>query len=83
MTDMANGYTTINLPTDLIEEIKIWRQAYMMCYCRNVSYAEMIRSMLDSLDDTEPDVVQAMDMIIGRHPELAEKVGKYKGEKQD
>lgn len=65
---MANGYTTINLPTDLIEEIKIWRQAYMMCYCRNVSYAEMIRSMLDSLD-----------MIIKKHPELAAKVGKYTG----
>ncbi len=80
---MSKGFTTLNLPTDLIEEIKIWRHAFMMCYCRNVTYAEMFRSMLDSLDDTEPDVVQAMDRIIERHPELAEKVGRYKGEKQD
>ena len=80
---MAKGFTTLNLPTDLIEEIKIWRQAFMMCYCRNVTYAEMFRSMLDSLDDIEPDVVQAMDMIIERHPELAEKIDKYKEEKKD
>ena len=80
---MANGYTTINLPTDLIEEIKLWRQAFMNSYCRNVSYAEMFRTMLDNLDDTEPDIVQEMDRIIERHPELAEKVGKYKGENKD
>lgn len=80
---MANGYTTLNLPTDLVEELKIWRQAFMMSACRNVTYAEMICSMLDSLEDTDPDVVQAMDLLIERHPELSEKIGRYRGEKKD
>lgn len=72
-------YQSFNLPLDLVEELRIWRQAYMIAYGRTVSYAEMIRSMLDSLDSDEPDIVKAMDMLIETHPELAEKVGKYRG----
>lgn len=73
------GYTTLNLPTELIDELRIWRQAFIMSYGRTFSYAEMIRSMLDDLDTTEPDVTSMMDIMIDRHPEFAEKIGKYKG----
>ena len=76
-------YSSFNLPTDLVEELKIWRQAFMIANGRTVSYGEMIRSMLDSLDDSEPDVTKAMDMIIISHPELAVKVGKNKGIKSE
>ena len=72
-------YQSFNLPLDLVEELKIWRQAFMIAYGRTVSYAEMIRTMLDNLDSDEPDIVKAMDMLVDRHPELADKVGKYKG----
>ena len=72
-------YQSLNLPLDLVEELKIWRQAYMIAYGRTVSYAEMIRTMLDNLDADEPDIVKAMDMLVEHHPELAVKVGKYKG----
>lgn len=73
------GYTTINLPTDLIEELKVWRQAFNNAYGRSVSYAEMLRGMLDSLEDTEPGVVEELDLIIKRHPELADKFANYRG----
>jgi len=72
-------YQPINLPIELVEELKIWRQAFMLSYGRTMSYGEIIRSMLDSIDDTEPDVTKAMDMLVANHPELSEKVGKYKG----
>lgn len=77
----------MRFPADLVEELKVWRQAYMIAYGRTVSYAEMIRSWLDSLDETEPDVMRAMDMMLQRHPELARVIGKYRGieseEKED
>ena len=76
-------YQSFNLPLDLVEELRIWRQAFMISYGRTVSYAEMIRSMLDNLDSDEPDVVKAMDMLITNHPELTEKVGKYRGAESD
>ena len=73
------SYSSFNLPTDLIEELKIWRQAYMIAAGRTVSYGEMIRGWIDGIDSNEPDVTKAMDMIIGNHPELMEKIGKYRG----
>lgn len=75
-----NGYTTLNLPNDLVEELKVWRMAFNLCYGRTVSYAEMICSMIDSLDQTEPDVISAMEILIKRHPDLLSKLGKYRGQ---
>ncbi len=72
-----NGYTTLNLPTALVEELKVWRMAFNTSYGKTISYAEIIRGMLDSLEDTEPGVVAEMDEIIKKHPELAEKMGNY------
>lgn len=77
------NYTALNLPKDLVEELKVWRQAFILSYGRTVSYGEMIHTMLSLLDANEPDIVQAMDMLITAHPELAEKIGKYKGCESD
>lgn len=76
-------YKTLQLPAELIEELKLWRQAYMVSAGRIVSYGEMIRGWIDSLEDNEPDVTKAMDLLIEKHPELAEKLGKYKGLESD
>ncbi len=76
-------YTSFNLPTDLVQELKVWRQAFILSYGRTVSYGEMIRTMLDHLDADEPDVTKSMDMLVKAHPELAEKIGKYKGAESD
>ena len=76
-------YQSLNLPRELVEELKIWRQAFMIAYGRTVSYGEMIRTMLDNLDSNEPDIVNAMDMLIERHPELEKRIGKYRGDVSD
>lgn len=67
-------YSAVNLPKDLVEELKVWRQAFGVCQGRNVTYGEMLRMMLDDMDSCEPDVVAVMDDLCTRHPELAEKV---------
>lgn len=65
---------TINLPSSLIEELKLWKQASSNVALRPVSYAEFIRGMLDSLDETEPDITREMDRMIEAHLELAKKL---------
>lgn len=77
---MSKNYTTLNLPTALVEELKIWRLAFTAAYGKNISYAQMIRGMLDSLEDTDPGVVEELDLIMKRHPELMEKMANYKQE---
>lgn len=74
-----NGFTTLNLPTALVEELKIWKLAFEASYGRPVSYGEMIRGMLDSLEDTEPGVVEELDLIVKKHPELQDKIANYRG----
>ncbi len=81
---MANKpFKSFNLPADLVDELKIWRQAYMIAAGRTVSYGEMIRGWIDGIDSNEPDVTKAMDMLIENRPELTEKIGKYKGLESD
>ena len=74
------GYTTLNLPTALVEELKVWRMAFNNAYGKSVSYGDMIRGMLDSLEDTDPGVVEELETIIKKHPELQEKLANYRGE---
>ncbi len=72
-------YAPLNLPKTLVEELKIWKMAFTAAYGRVVSYGEMIRGMLDSLEDSDPGVVEELDAIVKRHPELIEKLGNYSG----
>lgn len=78
-----NGYTTLNLPTALVEELKVWKMAFAASYGKPKSYAEMIRGMLDSLEDTDPGVVEELDRIVKKHPELEEKMGRFTSENME
>ncbi len=73
-----NGYTTLNLPTALVEELKVWKMAFAASYGKPMSYAEIIRGMLDSLEDSEPEVVAELDEIIKKHPELMGRMANYR-----
>ena len=68
-------YSPLNLPKPLIEELKIWRVAFTAAYGKNVSYEQMMRSFLDSIEDTEPAVYAEFVKMLKAHPELMEKVG--------
>ena len=76
-------YTPLNLPKSLVEELKIWRMAFCSSYGRSVSYGEIIRGMLDSLEDTDPGVIEELDAIIKKHPELLDKLSVYRGMKDE
>lgn len=70
-------YTTLNLPKSLVEELKIWRMPRRMPYGKQISYSEMLQGMLDSLEDSDPVVVEGMDRLVKKHPELEDKMGNY------
>lgn len=74
-----NGYTTLNLPSSLVEELKVWRMAFNSSYGKMVSYGEMLRGMLDSMEQSEPGVVKELEEILEKHPELKDKMANYRG----
>lgn len=63
-------YTTLNLPKALVDELKVWRMAYCAAYGKQVSYGEMLRGMLDSLEDSNPEVVEEYNRLVEKHPNL-------------
>ena len=71
-------YTPLNLPKSLVEELKVWRLAICSAYGKTVSYGEMIRSMLDCMEDYEPAVVSELSRILEKHPELDDKMSVYR-----
>ena len=71
-------YAPLNLPKPLVEELKVWKMAFAAAYGRQVSYGEMIRGMLDSLEDSDPGVVEELDRIVEKHPELQSKLSNYR-----
>ena len=67
-------YGALNIPESLVDELKVWKMAFSMSYGRTVSYAEMIRSMLYSIPQSDPDVFEALEKILEMNPELKEKI---------
>lgn len=73
-----NGYTTLNLPSALVEELKVWRLAFNASYGKVVTYGEMIRGMLDCLKDTEPGVFEELENLLTKHPDLMERMANFR-----
>lgn len=76
---MAKDYTPINLPKKLVEELKVWKQAFGIAYSDpSFSYERMIRIMLDSLHLIEPGVVDELKRLTEKNSALCDTLGHYK-----
>lgn len=53
-------------------------KAFCASYGKTVSYGEMIRSMLDSMEESDPGVLDELGRILEKHPELYEKMAVYR-----
>ncbi len=74
-------YSGLNLPETFVEELNIWKMAYALAYGRTISYAEMIRKMIDVIPEHEPAVKESLTRLLEMNPELATKIeGKNGGE---
>lgn len=67
-------YTSINLPVELVEELKVWKTTFCNAYGRNVTYGEMLNGMLDDLELSRPNVADEMRVMLSRHPELCHRI---------
>lgn len=68
-------FSSFNIPSALLEEMKLWRAAFTAAYGRNVTYEQMLRSMLDGLEDSEPAVWAAMERMAEANPAILDKIG--------
>lgn len=75
MTDKQK-YVPICLPENLVEELKVWKIAFTMACGKNVTYAEMMRTMIDSLEKTNPDIGRTMDSMKQMNPSFSGKLSK-------
>ena len=65
--DNKKEYVSINLPKDMVEELKLYRRAYSICYpTQDVTYEFMLRGMLDSLEDSDPAVFKEYCKMLER-----------------
>lgn len=44
--DQKKKYTPLNLPVELVEELKDWRNAITICTGQEITWEELIRKML-------------------------------------
>lgn len=72
-------YSGLNLPETLVEELKIWKMAYALAYGRTISYAEMIRKMIDIIPEHDPAVKESVSRLLEMNPELAAKIANKNG----
>lgn len=68
----------MNLPAALVDELGVWKMAFEAAYGKTVTYGEMLRGMLDSLEDSKPAVVEELDLIVKKHPELLDRFANYR-----
>lgn len=75
---MATNYTNLSLPTSLVEELEIWKMAFSATYGVEMSYADIICSMLDTLEEGDPAVLEEMERLMMERPELKNKIYVYR-----
>lgn len=63
-------YASINLPKEIVDELKLWKVAFAAAYGRSVSYGEMIKGMLVDIKHTAPSVHEEFRGMLERNPEL-------------
>lgn len=64
------GFIGINLPVDLVEELKLWKRAFVNTYNQNVTYERMFREMINVYKLSNAEVTNEFDAIIKKHPIL-------------
>lgn len=75
---MSEEYVSVELPSALVCELDVWRKAYCRSYGRDdVTYAFMIRGMLDCLEETEPGVFGELEGMMEEDPSIVSLMGGY------
>ena len=77
MNSDKKSFSAINLPTEIVDELKAWRLAFSACYGRSVSYEEIMRKLLSSIVDTCPEAYKAMGNMVQNNEELKNTMKSY------
>ena len=70
MPMVQKKFKLIALEAELAEELKDWKMAFTVAYRQEMTFTKMIRGMLDSLEDSDPAVVEEYEKIVEQKNKL-------------
>ena len=70
MENNTKKFVAMNLPRELVEELKVWKTAYSLTYGKSMTYGDIITSLLCGVEKTDPEVYEEMTRMVSAHPDL-------------
>lgn len=64
MIGLTKKFTAMNIPVDLLEQLKALKKAYLAHYGKSVSYEEIIVGLIEGLQFADPKLFSYYKMII-------------------
>lgn len=74
MENNTKKFVAMNLPRELVEELKVWKTAYSLTYGKSMTYGDIITSLLCGVEKTDPEVYEEMTRMVNAHPDLMKKL---------
>lgn len=67
-------FKAIRVPEALMEDIKVLKSAYEECYGKKMTYEDVLRHMMASIEDGDPAVYEMYCAIQTSRQEMQEKI---------
>ena len=71
-------FKAIRVPEALMEDIKVLKSAYEECYGRKMTYEDVLRQMMASIEDGDPAVYEMYCAMQTSRQEMQEKIKSLK-----
>lgn len=71
-------FKSIRVPEPLMEEMKVLKSAYEECYGKKMTFEDVIRKMMSSIEDGDPAVWEMFCTIQSSREEMQEKINALK-----
>ena len=71
-------FKAIRVPETLMEDIKVLKSAYEECYGKKMTYEDVLRQMMASIEDGDPAVYEMYCAMQTSRQEMQEKIKSLK-----
>ena len=71
-------FKSIRVPESLMEDIKVLKSAYEECYGKKMTFEDVIRKMMASIEDGDPAVWEMYSTIQSSREEMQERINALK-----
>ena len=67
-------FKAIRVPESLMEDMKVLKSAYEECYGKKMTFEDVLRQMIASIEDGDPAVYKMYCTILSSRQEMQEKI---------